>query len=117
MISRLSCERTGQRFLTRGIDDDGNAANFIETEQLLIVGDCSLAFISVRGSVPVFWEQPGLQVSARFYSKCMLLMCKYRYLAIQVGSLKVRLSRGFKATQPAYDRHVNKLFKIYGQLV
>ena len=33
VITRLSCQRAGQRFLARGVDDDGNAANFAETEQ------------------------------------------------------------------------------------
>ncbi|SPQ18154.1 b2308100-bce0-45c7-bb3e-237ae9db2810 [Thermothielavioides terrestris] len=32
VISRLSCKRAGTRFNSRGIDDDGNVANFVETE-------------------------------------------------------------------------------------
>ena len=34
VLSRLSCERAGTRFNTRGVDDDGNVANFVETEQV-----------------------------------------------------------------------------------
>ena len=34
LISRLSCARTGSRFLTRGIDDQGDVATFVETEQV-----------------------------------------------------------------------------------
>ena len=30
LISRLSCKRAGTRFNTRGVDDDGNVANFVE---------------------------------------------------------------------------------------
>lgn len=30
MISRLGWKRAGTRFNTRGIDDDGNCANFVE---------------------------------------------------------------------------------------
>lgn len=30
LISRLSCKRVGTRFNARGIDDDGNVANFVE---------------------------------------------------------------------------------------
>ena len=30
LISRLSCKRVGTRYNTRGIDDDGNVANFVE---------------------------------------------------------------------------------------
>lgn len=31
---RLSCERAGTRFNTRGVNDDGAVANFVETEQV-----------------------------------------------------------------------------------
>lgn len=34
IISRLSCERVGTRFNVRGANDDGNVANFVETEQV-----------------------------------------------------------------------------------
>lgn len=34
LISRISCERAGARFLTRGVDDDGHVSNFVETEQV-----------------------------------------------------------------------------------
>lgn len=30
VISRLGCKRAGTRFNTRGVDDDGNVANFVE---------------------------------------------------------------------------------------
>jgi hypothetical protein len=33
VVSRISCARTGSRFLTRGIDDQGNVASAVETEQ------------------------------------------------------------------------------------
>ncbi|XP_063522834.1 synaptojanin-2 isoform X2 [Pongo pygmaeus] len=34
LISRISCERTGARFHTRGVNDDGHVSNFVETEQV-----------------------------------------------------------------------------------
>jgi hypothetical protein len=52
IISRLSCKRAGTRFNTRGIDDDGNVANNVETEILLYVRDYCYSFIITRGSVP-----------------------------------------------------------------
>ena len=33
VISRLSSERAGTRFQTRGVDDGGHVANFAESEQ------------------------------------------------------------------------------------
>lgn len=34
IISRLSGDRVGTRFSVRGVNDDGNVANFVETEQV-----------------------------------------------------------------------------------
>ena len=34
LISRLTCLRAGTRFNTRGVDDEGHAANFVETEEV-----------------------------------------------------------------------------------
>ena len=35
LISRLGWKRAGTRFNTRGVDDDGNTANFVEVSILL----------------------------------------------------------------------------------
>ena len=37
LISRLSCKRAGTRFNTRGIDDDGNTANFVEVSVYVLL--------------------------------------------------------------------------------
>jgi hypothetical protein len=39
LISRKDCRRPGRRFLVRGLDEDGNAANFVETEHIFTTGD------------------------------------------------------------------------------
>lgn len=57
LISRLSCQRAGTRFNARGVDDDGNAANFVETEQLIVLDESVVSYVITRGSVPIFWEQ------------------------------------------------------------
>jgi hypothetical protein len=51
------------RFHTRGVDDAGHVANFAETEQVIMLGDEVSSFVQIRGSVPLFWEQPGVNVS------------------------------------------------------
>ncbi|CCM01619.1 uncharacterized protein FIBRA_03680 [Fibroporia radiculosa] len=61
LISRRSRYRAGTRYFRRGIDHDGNVANFNETEQVLLVGpddtSVQLSFVQIRGSVPVFWAE------------------------------------------------------------
>ncbi|XP_058267153.1 synaptojanin-1 isoform X3 [Hemibagrus wyckioides] len=93
VISRLSSERAGTRFNVRGTNDDGQVANFVETEQVIFLDDTVSSFIQIRGSVPLFWEQPG----------------------IQVGSHRVKLSRGFEANAPAFERHFTALRRLYGK--
>ncbi|KAI9350722.1 SacI homology domain-containing protein, partial [Obelidium mucronatum] len=45
LISRLSTARLGTRYIRRGLDFEGNAANSVEMEQI------------IRGSAPVVWAQ------------------------------------------------------------
>ena len=62
LISRRSTAMAGTRYWTRGADDDGFSANFVETEQIVIKGDEKFAFVQVRGSVPLSWTQyPNLE--------------------------------------------------------
>ncbi len=97
IISRLSCDRVGTRYNCRGVDDDGNCANFVETEQIVFSNEINeeVSFLQLRGSVPVFFEQSG----------------------IQVGSHKIKLSRSTHACQPAFERHVKSLAQDYGEKV
>ena len=66
LISRRSCERAGTRYNCRGIDENGNVANFVETEQILIVDQKIFSYLQIRGSVPVFWEQTGVTAQLSF---------------------------------------------------
>lgn len=49
IISRRSCRKAGTRFYARGIDDDGNVANFVETEQIAFVGNFVFTNLQIRG--------------------------------------------------------------------
>ena len=35
-------------------------ANFVETELILLTEDRSVSHLQIRGSVPIFWTQPGI---------------------------------------------------------
>jgi len=37
LISRKDCRRPGRRFLVRGLDREGNAANFVESEHIFTI--------------------------------------------------------------------------------
>lgn len=59
LVSRRSRFRAGTRYKRRGIDENGHVANYVETEQILSFGEHQMAFTQIRGSVPVYWSQPG----------------------------------------------------------
>ncbi|KAI0179179.1 SacI homology domain-containing protein [Hypoxylon sp. FL1284] len=62
VMSRRSTRRAGLRYLRRGIDENGFAANYVETEQILSTPSWDPAskvysFVQVRGSIPLFFTQ------------------------------------------------------------
>ncbi|KAF8445344.1 SacI homology domain-containing protein [Terfezia claveryi] len=81
LISRRSTKRAGLRYLRRGIDSEGNVANYVETEQLLAIPILPsepkspqtfllsevpvdqlpwakvYSFLQIRGSIPVYFQQ------------------------------------------------------------
>jgi len=62
LISRRSCFRAGTRYYMRGLDSEGHAANFVETEQIVEIDGYVSAFVQTRGSVPMIWSQrPNLK--------------------------------------------------------
>lgn len=78
VLSRLSWKRVGMRYITRGVDQQGHVANFVETEQIVRStyhlytnflkkeGDDLKSFLQIRGSIPLFWTQkPNLQYKPR----------------------------------------------------
>ncbi|KAI8806214.1 SacI homology domain-containing protein [Cladochytrium replicatum] len=93
VISRLSCRRAGTRFKSRGLDDYGNVANFAETEVMVYNKSQLFSFVELRGSVPAFWEQRGLQVVH-----------------------KIDLTRGSELTYPAFTKHFQDLIDNYGKV-
>ncbi|XP_047183476.1 synaptojanin-1 isoform X4 [Scophthalmus maximus] len=121
IFSRLSSERAGTRFNVRGTNDDGQVANFVETEQVIFLDDKVSSFIQIRGSIPLFWEQPGIQKKS--IKGVLLHLNDNRKLngpdenPHLVGSHRVKLSRGFEANAPAFERHFAALRKLYGKQV
>lgn len=57
LVSRRCVDRAGTRFFMRGVDAQGNVANFVETEQIVERGAEKSSFVQTRGSIPLFWSQ------------------------------------------------------------
>lgn len=91
VISKQSWKRAGTRFIVRGVDDEGNVANFVETEFIMYSSQYCYAFTQIRGSIPVFWEQDTSLINPR-----------------------VQITRSLEATQPIFDEHFSRLVEEYG---
>ncbi|XP_055849501.1 phosphatidylinositide phosphatase SAC2 isoform X2 [Episyrphus balteatus] len=90
LVSRRSRHRAGTRYKRRGVDETGNCANYVETEQILSFRHHQLSFTLVRGSIPVYWSQPG-----------------YKYRP------PPRLDKPEVQTQEAFEKHFLKELSIY----
>jgi len=75
---------------------------------------CALCFFARLGSLAC----PALH-SLCLHALLVLhaLVALYLIACMQVGAHKVRLTREFEATQPAFDRHIDKLMTAYGEQV
>eukprot|EP00918_Siedleckia_nematoides_P094808 GHVU01208171.1.p1 GENE.GHVU01208171.1~~GHVU01208171.1.p1 ORF type:complete len:611 (+),score=98.23 GHVU01208171.1:457-2289(+) len=99
LISRVDGGKPGRRFLCRGANCHGDVANFVETEQVLLVQTSDrvhlYSYVQSRGSIPVYWTQ---QPTLRWAPK------------IEVRSTKDGSSR------TAAEKHFNRLQEHYGEV-
>ncbi|KAK8439143.1 Inositol-1,4,5-trisphosphate 5-phosphatase 1 [Candidozyma auris] len=93
IISKQSWRRAGTRFNARGIDDDGNVANFVESEFIFnnVSSRQVFAFTQIRGSVPTFWEQDSTLINP-----------------------KITITRSREASQLAFNKHFDEVCEKYG---
>ncbi|XP_022080789.1 phosphatidylinositide phosphatase SAC2-like [Acanthaster planci] len=94
LISRRSKHRAGTRYRRRGIDGTGACANYVETEQIIQTREHSVSFVQVRGSMPVFFTQPGI---------------KYKP--------PPRLEKDEDETRPACEAHFEEQTALYRRVV
>ncbi|KAI1262813.1 putative SAC1 protein [Xylariaceae sp. FL1019] len=118
LITRKSRFRAGTRYFTRGLDEEGHAANYNETEQIVVLNDTGgglggyagsadmqsgkygktdgkemqiMSYVQTRGSIPVYWAE----INALKYTP-----------KLQV--------RGIETAFPAAKKHFDEQIRIYG---
>jgi len=67
-------------------------ANFVETEQILMYRDLVFSHVQIRGSVPLFWQQRGLQAHTS-------------------------IKRGAELTAKAFDKHLSGLVSDFKNVI
>ena len=98
LISRRSLKRPGLRYLRRGVDDDGNTANTVETEQILSSPDWDpshnvYSYLQLRGSIPLYFSQSP-----------------YAFKPVPV------LHHNTETNKFAFERHFRELSHRYGKI-
>ena len=101
LISRKDCRRLGRRFVCRGLDQEGNAANFAETEQIIIEKGgrgqphVIASYVQIRGSIPLIWTTtPNLKLNPR-----------------------AKISSDKRLVSKAANSHFDSMIKDYKQIV
>lgn len=117
LITRRSRHRTGTRYMTRGIDEEGHVANFNETEQTIILNDAAssgmgsfagdqgfqnkpvggsetqvLSYVQTRGSVPLYWAEIN---TLKYTPKLQI--------------------RSVESATPAAKKHFDEQINLYGE--
>jgi hypothetical protein len=119
LISRRCRYRAGTRYFRRGIDEDGNVANFNETEQMIFVDNAGsgeekpphiLSYVQTRGSVPLYWAE----INTLRYKPDLQIMEgeeRVRWLILVDLFIVLRTPQQLAATK----KHLTDLVKIYGE--
>jgi hypothetical protein len=102
IISRKDTRRSGMRFLVRGNDKNGFAANYVETEHIVVEKKRNentktnlLSYIQVRGSIPFMWTQcPNLQLNP-----------------------KIALNDDYSENVNSFRKHVTEMKDNYGRVI
>ena len=95
LIARKDIRRSGMRFLIRGSDTEGNIANCVEIEEILIYKENDNyivnSFVQMRGSIPLIWTQePTVKLNP-----------------------KIRVNQNFIENYNAFSSHINELIGRY----
>ncbi|KAK2751026.1 hypothetical protein FQN57_000101 [Myotisia sp. PD_48] len=98
LLSRRSVKRSGLRYLRRGVDDEGNVANSVETEQILSSPNWSSAdkvysLLQLRGSIPLYFSQSP-----------------YYFKPVPV------LRHSAQINQTSFDKHLHDIGRRYGKV-
>ncbi len=108
IFSRLSSERAGTRFNVRGTNDDGQVANFVETEQVTQI------FESITESLSLFercrdksWRSKNSFYTHSSWISCCML-CAWQY-SCQVPVRAEQTGHGARGSNKHILLHAEKL--------
>lgn len=102
VTTKLGCGKKGPLFGDWGCDDDGNVANYAESEVVVYTARYVMLYVVVRGNVPLFYSIEKSTMK--------------RNLITTQRIKKLLLDRLFDVLQHACQRHFEKLTNAYGEV-
>lgn len=123
LVSRKDCRRPGRRFITRGLDREGNAANFVETEHIFVhydnVGRMKIAsYVQTRGSIPLIWSMkpnmkwsPPVKINPNFEDSRIAAQLHFKETSERYGQQYMVNLIDKKGSQKRIGDQFTKLYK------
>lgn len=127
LISRRGIRRAGTFERTCGVDENGNVANTVESEQILYYKNEVYSFNQLRGSVPVFWTREGSKIdvtrlpeySIAAFAKHVDHLVALHNRVIMLNLLnednesEMKLSRALEANEETYEKNKVSAVRYY----
>lgn len=106
IISKQDTKKNGQLFGPVGMDDDGNVANFVETEIVITFKTILYSYLLISGNVPLFWKLDSHLISTKLDLKRSIDSSLHTFskffesLYYQYGNIFVLDALSSKGSQP-----------------
>jgi inositol-1,4,5-trisphosphate 5-phosphatase len=119
IISRQDSRKIGSLFGPACMDDEGNVANFVETEILVYTGQSLVSFTLIKGNVPLFWKLDSHLLSTKIEFPRSLDASKHAFnrffetLCIEYKMIFVLDALSLKGNQPELsERYANAIMEL-----
>lgn len=119
IISRQDNKRNGSLFGPFGMDDDGNVANFVQTEISFTLNDKIYNYSLLGGNVPMFWKLDSHLISTKLdfkkYSLDSTFHSFFKFfdsLVNQYGDILVLDALSGRGSQPELSERFQTLFEM-----
>lgn len=97
-----------------GIDDKGNVANFVETEQIINYNDYFCSHVQLRGNPPVFFEQATSTISTNIRTTRTATFTNHAFLEhmkILAGDWSYLLCLNLLSSTKKEEQSVTEIFE------
>lgn len=121
IISKQDTKKSGKLFGPVGMDDDGNVANFVETEIVIKLNSKLFSYLIISGNVPLFWKLDSHLISTKLdfkrpiESTIHIFSKFFESLYYEYGKIFVLDALSAKGSQPELSEKLYNSVKALGE--